>query len=274
MKTFGVGRYALCSCVAATMLAGCGRSQPPIAAPGAMPRASALAVRTDSTKYKVLYSFTGTPDGAFPLANLTDVGGTLYGTTEGGGQYPNCSGYDSHCGVVFSIAPSGTEKVLYSFRERPDGSVPNASLTEVGGTLYGTTSDGGSFYCYPGSAYLPCGTVFSITPSGMEKVLHRFSGSGNGTDGAYPVASLIDVKGTLYGTTQYGGAYSCDIGGSCGTVFSILPSGAAETVLHSFGSGTDGIDPVAGLTEAKGTLYGTTLFGGAHAHGTVFSLKP
>jgi hypothetical protein len=40
MSSLGLGTYALSSCVAAAMLAGCGGSQPPIGAPGAMPRVS------------------------------------------------------------------------------------------------------------------------------------------------------------------------------------------------------------------------------------------
>jgi hypothetical protein len=43
MKISDFGRYALSSCVAATMLAGCGGSQPPIGAPGAMPQSSTNA---------------------------------------------------------------------------------------------------------------------------------------------------------------------------------------------------------------------------------------
>ncbi len=38
MKSLDLGRYALTSCVAATMLAGCGSSQPPMSAPGARPQ--------------------------------------------------------------------------------------------------------------------------------------------------------------------------------------------------------------------------------------------
>jgi hypothetical protein len=36
MKSLNLGRYALYSCVAAAMLAGCGGSQPPIGVPGVM----------------------------------------------------------------------------------------------------------------------------------------------------------------------------------------------------------------------------------------------
>jgi uncharacterized repeat protein (TIGR03803 family) len=197
---------------------------------------------------------------------LIDLGGTLYGTTSGGGTHTT-SGY-FHSGTVFSVSRSGTEKVLHSFGVGSDGSNPDAGLTDVGGTLYGTTSRGG--YTSDTCGYSRCGTVFSIIPGGAEQVLHRFGGKG---DGLGPEASLIEVKGTLYGTTFGGGAYyhGCQ-GANCGTVFSITPSGT-EKVLHSFGAGTsDGISPVASLIEVKGKLYGTTSGGGLYDGGTVFSI--
>jgi uncharacterized repeat protein (TIGR03803 family) len=103
-----------------------------------------------------------------------------------------------------------------------------------------------------------------MTVNGTEKVLHSF---GSGTDGADPEAALIDVGGTLYGTTSEGGAYGL------GTVFGITTAGMEKT-LHSFGSGTDGSYPEAGLIDAKGTLYGTTSHGGANGKGSVFALTP
>ena len=80
-------------------------------------------------------------------------------------------------GTVFEITPSGTESVLHSFVGGAAGSNPNARLTNVNGTLYGTTY-------YGGPPYLSYGTVFSITPSGTYTVLHVFSA---GADGAHPV---------------------------------------------------------------------------------------
>src|SRR5579863_3616730 len=67
---------------------------------------------------------------------------------------------------------------------------------------------------------------------------------GNGSDGMSPYANVIDVNGTLYGTTSGGGAYGY------GTVFSVSTSGA-ETVVHSFGNGTDGQQPLAGLIDVN-----------------------
>jgi uncharacterized repeat protein (TIGR03803 family) len=182
------------------------------------------------------------------------VNGTLYGTTTGGGAHNN--------GTVFSITPGGTEKVLYSFGISADGVDPRAGLIDVKGTLYGTTYQGGAYNR---------GTVFSITPGGKEKVLHSFNPNGSSKDGANPVGGLTAIKQTLYGTTEYGGlTSSCVTRVGCGTVFSITPSGK-ETVLYSFGSGSDAY-PMATLLNVNGTLYGTAWFGGAYGRGTVFSI--
>jgi len=220
-----------------------------------------FSVTTGGTE-KVLHSFgKGSDDGAYPLADLINVKGTLYGTTQYGGA--------SFRGTVFSITTGGREKVLHSFGGgSADGSFPYAGLIDVKGTLYGVTTDGGSF-CQPSGG---CGTVFSITTGGTEKVLHSF---GSGSDGSAPEAALIDVSGTLYGTTALGG-----VNGD-GTVFSIT-TGGAEVVMHSFaGSPNDGNYPVASLIDVSGTLYGTTEEGGANVCGspntgcgTVFSITP
>jgi uncharacterized repeat protein (TIGR03803 family) len=53
---------------------------------------------------------------------------------------------------------------------------------------------------------------------------------------------------------------------------------AAQTdrLLHSFNTnGKDGYGPFSSLIfDAKGNLYGTTYYGGAHDYGTVFELSP
>jgi uncharacterized repeat protein (TIGR03803 family) len=152
--------------------------------------------------------------------------------------------------------------VLYSFGSQSgDGQSPYAGLVfDKEGNLYGTTEKGGA------DGY---GTVFELTAAGAEKVLYNF-GSQPG-DGQRPYASLVfDEKGNLYGTTEYGGAYTE------GTVFELTAAGA-EKVLYSFGSQTvDGGYPYAGLVFDKdGTgLYGTTVSGGADNYGTVFEVTP
>ncbi len=200
---------------------------------------------------QVLHSFTGGTDGAYPEAGLVrDAAGNLYGTTAHGGAY----GY----GTVFRVSASGTETVLHSFTYNgTDGVDPEAGLVrDTAGNLYGTTAQGGA-YTY--------GTVFEVSASGTETVLHSFTG---GADGASPYAGLVrDAAGNLYGTTVSGGAYNY------GTVFEVSASGT-ETVLHSFTGGTDGRNPGAGLVrDAAGNLYGTTAYGGSYSNGTVFEVS-
>jgi uncharacterized repeat protein (TIGR03803 family) len=135
----------------------------------------------------------------------------------------------------------------------------------MSGALYGTTQNGGA----QGK-----GLVFSLDPgTGAEQVLYSFCSKKNCTDGQYPDATLLDVSGTLYGTTFGGGAR-----GSFGTVFALDPSTGTETVVYSFCSQlncNDGEFPSAALLEAGGTLYGTTSYGGGPGNGgAVFSLDP
>jgi uncharacterized repeat protein (TIGR03803 family) len=246
----------------------------------------------------VLYSFAGGSDAAVPVAGLINVGGTLYGTTEYGGEnggqndgtifkfdpvtgtetvvtnfccngsgptaplvdvggilYGTTLSTNNGQGTVFAINPAnGAISFLYSF---PSGSTPYGGLIGVGGLLYGTTEYGGTH---------GDGTLFSIDPSsGTETVLYNFMG---GVDGANPAATLIDVKGVLFGTTQYGGA------AGDGTVFKFTISSGTEKVVYGFTGGSDGATPFAPLCELGGTLYGTTEYGGSGDEGTVFSLNP
>jgi uncharacterized repeat protein (TIGR03803 family) len=175
--------------------------------------------------------------------------------------------------VTATAAAAQTEKVLYSFgHENEYGIQPAAGLVvDAAGNLFGTTQNGSVLT-------LAGGTVFELTKMcghWTEKVLHHFGG---GEDGASPLAGLIlDAAGSLYGTTQAGGAYNS------GTVFELSPTadgGWTEKVLHSFNpDGKDGIAPLAGLVfDAKGNLYGTTVAGGSNCGqiggcGTVFQLS-
>ena len=135
----------------------------------------------------VLHAFTGGTDGGHPYAGLIrDRAGTLYGTTIHGGT--------RDMGVVFKVAPDGTETVLHSFTGS-DGANPYASLIgDTAGNLYGTTTKGGA-----GNR----GVIFRLAPDGTETVLHAFHSQG----GILPWASLIiDKSGNLYGTAFKGGA--------------------------------------------------------------------
>jgi uncharacterized repeat protein (TIGR03803 family) len=253
MKSFSLGQYALSSGVAVAMLAGCGGSQPPIGAPGAVPQ-------TSST-YRVVYRFNRTQGGGNPEGSLINVGGMLYGTTRfGGGGTCSISYARTGCGTVYRLDPqSGKKKLLYAFRGgSSDGAYPNGDLIAANGMLYGTAEYGG------GGCVWGCGTVFSVSTTGKESMLHSFDSK---DDGQVPLAGLIDVDGTFYGTTAGGGSGSC----TCGTVYTISTSGS-EKILYSFGAKPDGEYPWAGLIDVKGTLYGTTWAGGSSDYGTVYSI--
>jgi uncharacterized repeat protein (TIGR03803 family) len=251
MSIFRAFRYALSLSAAAALLSGCGGSQPPL---GLAPEGMAQPHTFVSQPYNIIHEFGKTAgDGTNPYSELIVVKGTLYGTTYSGGS--------NNVGTVFALTKTGEETVLHSFGGSGDGSDPAAGLVDVNGTLYGTTVEGGANNS---------GTVFSITRSGKEKILFSFPFSANA--GAQPFASLIDVNGTLYGTTYQGGDIYCGSGG-CGSVFSITTSGT-EKVLHSFGMQTnDGMSPLAALLDVNGTLYGTTTQGGKYKRGTIFSIS-
>ena len=210
----------------------------------------------------VLYNFGNSGDGQNPNAGLVfDSSGNLYGTTVNGGIYGG--------GTAFELSPNGgggwIETGLYSFGSFLDGMNPYAGLVlDSSGNLYGTTANGGSY---------GAGTAFELSSNSAtlrccrEVLVYNFTA---GTDGQTPRAGLVfDGSGNLYGTTVNGGTY----GG--GTAFEWSPSQGIESVLYSFGSGSDGKNPYAGLVfDSSGNLYGTTASGGLYSGGTVFELSP
>ena len=235
-----------------------------------------------SGTYTVLYSFTGAPDGAIPVAGVVlDSAGNLYGTTERGGVTAGTCP-SSGCGTVFKLdAKSFAETVLYSFTGAPDGKTPKAGVVlDAAGNLYGTTYSGGLLDCFEPSGSQPpsnrsiyCGVVFKVDTTGAERVLHSFTGI---PDGALPLASLaLDPAGNLYGTTTEGGSngfFGCEILNpsqptGCGAIFKLDTSGTMR-VVYSFSGSDDGAYPAAGLVlDAAGNLYGTAIF-------AVFKLDP
>ncbi|MBV8489019.1 MAG: hypothetical protein JO199_00720 [Candidatus Eremiobacteraeota bacterium] len=199
----------------------------------------------------LIYRFVnGGNDGAGPLGGLVYYRGWFYDTTVSGGDGTRCGG--SGCGTVLAVSGSGQERVLYRFPGGAGGAFPYDGLVALSGVFYGMTSQGGnSVYCFTDQ----CGTVFKITSAGKESILHRFTGA---PDGFGPMGTLVALQGgSLFGTTEFGGA-----GGCCGTVFSIMATGA-ERVIYRFKPGyIDGESPAGTLTYVRGVLYGTTQNGG------------
>jgi uncharacterized repeat protein (TIGR03803 family) len=236
-----------------------------------------FSVTTNGATSSVLHTFTaldsnaGTnADGATPLGALAISGGTLYGTTSAGGAGGN--------GTVFSVSTNGNNfTTLYSFTAldpvtgtNTDGAIPYGGLVLSNGVLYGTTMAGG---------FGKSGVIFSVaTNGGGFTVLHHFTSvdptTKTNTDGVKPVANLLLVGGTLYGTAPAGGS------GASGTVFFVSTNGGQFQTLYNFsavnssnGTNADGAIPDGDLLLLGTSLYGTTFAGGFGAAGTVFSLS-
>ena len=255
-------------------------------------------------KEKVLYSFQGGADGAYPAGGVVfDKQGNLYGATQQGGG-TNCSPMAA-CGTVYQLVPPAkkgdpwTENVLHVFqgKQHNDGEFPSGGvIADASGNIYGTSSYGGTGDCVLLGIKGGCGTVFELSPPQTKAgtwtytILYSFKG---GKDGYLPFGDLVfDSAGNLYGATYFGGGKgtTCDPDyyQYCGTVFELSPPRMkggkwAEKVLYSFAGGTDGANPNGGLVlDIKGAVYGTTANGGNQGCktassigcGTAFELRP
>ena len=116
--------------------------------------------------------------------------------------------------------------------------------------------------------------MFELEPaldgSWTEAIVHPFPFFKS--NGAYPFDNGILDGGFFFITTSQGGAYGA------GTVVEAIPSDILPwwcKVVHSFNNldTSDGFGPEAGvISDASGSLYGTTYYGGANAGGTAFQL--
>jgi uncharacterized repeat protein (TIGR03803 family) len=209
-------------------------------------------------KESVLYRFTGT-DGAFPHGDIAfDQSGNLYGTAFQGGLYGSGAVYQlSHATGVW------TKNVLYTFTGGEDGGQPfGGVIRDSGGSIYGTTSVGGTH------GY---GTVFQLVPGGGAWTLNTLYNFQYTPDGGLPYGGLtFDRFGDLFGTASAGGP------GDGGTVFELKPSGGNWTYSLVYGlSGSGRSGPEASLAiDAAGNLYGTTFGDGDYGYGSVFKLTP
>ena len=211
---------------------------------------------------KVLYTFTGQGDGAWPNDEklLIDTSGNIYGTTAIGGDF-DCHEQPTYgCGVVFRLSSNGQYTVLHTFKGEPKDGYWGCSglVQDARGNLYGETALGGAD---------ELGTVFRVAENGKENVLHSFTG---GADGSSPASGelVMAADGYLYGAATFGGQYGY------GVVFK-MATGGAEKVLYSFGTNgsTDGEGPSEGVVlDSNGNIYGTTEYGGSSNDGTVFEL--
>jgi uncharacterized repeat protein (TIGR03803 family) len=208
-------------------------------------------------------SLTVSANSTFTFATAIATGSNYSVSIGAQPPYQGCSvtlgsGTVANADVTSVVVHCPLAQVLWNFGGSPDGFAPTAPLIQGSdGNFYGTTTSGGPNFW---------GTVFQISPGGVETVLYSFA---SGSDGADPVGGVVEASdGNFYGTTYSGGA------NGLGTVFKVTPAGV-ETILWSFGSGVDGMQPAAGLIQGSdGNFYGTTSGGGTNAHGTVFKITP
>jgi uncharacterized repeat protein (TIGR03803 family) len=223
----------------------------------------------------ILHRFNSSPDGATPGGALlpSDASVRVGVTTTGGTGI--CS--DVGCGTVYRLVRTTdrwVESVMYQFKGGADGSIPvDRLIADANGSLYGVTADGG----LPGpDGHFFTGTVFRLDPPSAagahwtKTIVYEFQGA---ADGYSPQGGVtLDEHGTLYGTTELGGA------NFQGTVFKLTPNAPGQPwtkmILHDFGGGPgDGADPTGHVTlDASGSIFGTTLWGGAANFGTVYRI--
>ena len=116
-------------------------------------------------------------------------------------------------------------------------------ILDAAGNLFGTTASAGSG---------DVGTVFKLTPAGVESVLYSLDPNKDGYNEEAPLVE--DAAGNLYGTTFNGGTFLK------GSVFVVNSTTGKESTLYNFTGRSDGSSPYAGLTlDASGqNLFGTT----------------
>ncbi len=208
-------------------------------------------------------------NGAHPNSPLVLSGSTLYGETPAGGV---------GAGNLFKMQTDGagfTNLRVFSFTtgegSQGEGETPEGGLILNGGTLYGTSANGGENHT---------GNVFKINTDGTGyETLFNFDPTAyNGitqtnSDGANPGSALALYGNTLYGTATYGGAYGY------GTLFEVNTNANGEagfTNLHTFTSWTgfespvDGGYPGGGVLFSEGQLLGVAGVGGIFDYGVAY----
>lgn len=207
---------------------------------------------------RIAYRFKGSPDGAFPFEQLLVFKNNLYGTTYFGG---GCDAYVAGCGTVFRLSTSGTESVIYAFKGGNDGLSPDTALIPMKGSLWGATVQGGCVSSCQSS--LGFGTLYKISPTGTESVVHRFVPPQRGGN---PQGTLVVWNKQIFGTTANGGT------GHNGIIFSVSAGGVKTRYAfsqQSTGSGPFGLS----LPNSSRALYGLA-HGGTSGDGVIFRFVP
>ena len=135
------------------------------------------------------------------------------------------------------------------------------------GNFYGVTE-----YCGTGGGIYSCvqgGTLWKMTSTGVETVLHSFAGAISSSDGYLPVSAPVwDAAGNLWGTTDTGGTQN-------GTIYEWSAQGVYSVPFILPDSGEEGSGLASTLLlGSNGSFYGPTIQGGSGQVGLVFEFTP
>jgi hypothetical protein len=207
MRRWNLSHYAISSCVTAALLGGCGGSQPPIGAPGAMPQSGAQVVAPSLPAASAnLYVVNSIGPSVTVYAHGRK---TLFQTISQGINNPDALAFDSsgnlyvaNDGCTFSsckpIAPPtvtvyapGSTKVLRTIKKGMDN--PAALVFDGSGNLY-VANDG----CPASSCRHVVGSTITVYAPGSTKVLRTITKTVD-----QPFALAFDGSGNLY-VANYG----------------------------------------------------------------------
>ena len=205
MKSFGLGTYALSGGVAVALLAGCGGSQPPIGAPGAMPQTSAIATRAKrgkpwmlrEAKSEHLIYATG---GCLGTCVFAYPGGKLVGTLDVGfggsyassGDFTDANGnvFISNNDNIFEYAHGGTEPI--ATLDLPGSNAIGCSVDPTTGNLAVVFSGSGkNVAIFPGATGTP-----ALYDSDIDSAYCGYDNNGNlfvngyGSENAFSIGEL------------------------------------------------------------------------------------
>lgn len=159
--------------------------------------------------------------------------------------------------IVAMLTPAlpveaATVTTIHTFGNELDGSTPVGGLTQANGMLFGLARSGGAF---------GQGAIFKVDPTTNQvTIVYNFTG---GADGGAPTGGLVNVSGTLYGTTDGGGT------GRWGTIFKYKISNRKLEAIYSWNFRNE----PSGLTHDGQYLYGVTRYGGDFGLGILYKVS-
>ncbi|HZY79755.1 MAG TPA: choice-of-anchor tandem repeat GloVer-containing protein [Cyclobacteriaceae bacterium] len=262
---------------------------------GAFNGGTLFSMNLDGSGFSTNYDFRIDGGGAMPESSfLTNVNGLLYGTTTFGGAFDR--------GVIFSFNPAtNAYTVEYSFKVNEAADVKGGLIAHSNGRLFGLSATGGQG---------GFGTLFSFDPTSKTCVIHHHFRD----DDAYPRGNVVEAPGgAVYGITQQDNIFKYDPAANTfthvktltalegvasngkmylasdnkiyttaakfgslhgGTVIRIDPVTGDVTSIHDFDPQVSSSEPIGGLIEVDGKLYGTTTVRGTNNEpkGSIFSI--